>query len=144
VLLSLDGTLVVQLVNFLVFLVMLNAIFLKPVGAAIAKRRAYIDGVSRDIEQYEADIKLLRAQAEDRRATARREADVVIAHARSEGQAEAASIGADFTVRATEITAEAQAAVAHEIEHARQNEQQIVESLADTLLNRALGSALAA
>jgi len=48
-LLALDGTLVVQLINFLVFLVVLNAIFLKPVGAAIARRRAYIDGVSHDI-----------------------------------------------------------------------------------------------
>ena len=49
-LLSLDGTLVVQLINFLIFLVVLNAIFLKPVGEAIAKRRAYIDGVARDIQ----------------------------------------------------------------------------------------------
>jgi F-type H+-transporting ATPase subunit b len=144
VLLSLDGTLVVQLINFLVFLVVLNAIFLKPVGAAIAKRRAFIDGVARDIEQYEADLKLLRSQAEDRRAAARREADVLIGRARSQGQAEAASIGADFTARAAQLTAEAQAAVAHEIELARQNEQQIVDSLADTLLNRALGPAVAA
>jgi F-type H+-transporting ATPase subunit b len=144
VLLSLDGTLVVQLVNFLVFLVVLNAIFLKPVGAAIAKRRAYIDGVSRDIEQYEADVKLLRTQAEERRAAARREADAVIAQARSQGQNEAATVSADYTARAAQITEEAQAAVAQEIVQARQNEQQLVESLADTLLNRALGPAVAA
>jgi F-type H+-transporting ATPase subunit b len=143
-LLSLDGTLVVQLVNFLVFLVVLNGIFLKPVGAAIAKRRAYIDGVSSDIEQYESDVKLLRAQAEERRAAARREADAVIAQARSQGQTEAAAIGADYAARATELAAEAQATVGREIDQARANEQQIVESLADTLLNRALGSAVAA
>jgi F-type H+-transporting ATPase subunit b len=144
VLLSLDGTLVVQLINFLVFLVVLNAIFLKPVGAAIAKRRAYIDGISHDIEQYEADVKLLRAQAEDRRAAARREADAVMAQARSHGQTAAASIAADFTSRAAQLTAEAQAAVAREIEQARTNERQIVDSLADTLLDRALGPAVAA
>jgi F-type H+-transporting ATPase subunit b len=144
VLLSLDGTLVVQLINFLVFLVVLNAIFLKPVGAAIAKRRAYIDGVSRDIEQYEADVKLLRAQAEEKRAAARREADAVIAQARSQGQTEAASIGADFSARAAELTEAAQAEVAREITQARSSEQQIIENLADTLLNRALGPAVAA
>jgi F-type H+-transporting ATPase subunit b len=144
VLLSLDGTLVVQLINFLVFLVVLNAIFLKPVGAAIAKRRAYIDGVSRDIEQYESDVKLLRAQAEERRAAARREADAVTAQARSQGQAEAATVTADYTARALQITEEAEAAVAQEIVQARQNEGQIVETLADTLLNRALGPAVAA
>jgi F-type H+-transporting ATPase subunit b len=144
VLLSLDGTLVVQLINFLVFLVVLNAIFLKPVGAAIAKRRAYIDGVSRDIEQYETDVKLLRTQAEERRAAARREADAVIAQARSQGQTEAATVSADYTARALQITQEAEAAVAQEIAQARQNERQIVESLADTLLDRALGPAVAA
>ena len=32
--LSLDGTLIVQLVNFIVFLVILNEIFMEPVGAA--------------------------------------------------------------------------------------------------------------
>jgi len=144
VLLSLDGTLVVQLINFLVFLVVLNAIFLKPVGAAIAKRRAYIDGVSRDIEQYESDVKMLRMQAEERRAAARREADTVIAQARSQGQTEAATVSADHMSRALQITEEAEAAVAQEIVQARQNEQQIVESLADTLLNRALGPAVAA
>ena len=48
-LLSLDGTLVVQLVNFIIFLVILNVIFLRPVGTAIASRRAYIDKVGADI-----------------------------------------------------------------------------------------------
>ena len=143
-LLSLDGTLVVQLINFLVFLVVLNAIFLKPVGAAIAKRRAYIDGLARDIEQLEADIKTLHAQAEERRAAARREADAVFAQARSQAQVEAVTIGAQFTERAAQLIEEAHATVAREVAHARENEQQIVESLADTLLARAIGPGLAA
>ena len=39
-LLSLDGTLVVQLVNFVIFLVILNAIFLRPVGCGDRERAA--------------------------------------------------------------------------------------------------------
>jgi len=35
--LSLDGTLLVQLVNFIVVLAIINVIFFKPVGAAIAR-----------------------------------------------------------------------------------------------------------
>jgi F-type H+-transporting ATPase subunit b len=144
VLLSLDGTLVVQLINFLVFLVVLNAIFLKPVGAAIAKRRTYIDGVARDIEQFEADVKTLHAQAEERRAAARRAADAVFAQARSQAQTEAVTIGAEFSARAAQLTEEAHAAVARELAQARENEQQIVDSLADTLLARAIGPGIAA
>lgn len=143
-LLSLDGTLVVQLVNFLVFLVVLNEIFLKPVGAAIAKRRAYIDGLDHDITQLETDLKALHAQAEERRAVARREADAVIAQARSQAQTEAAAIGVAFTGEAEAIIEEAHATVAHELAQARENEQQLVAGLADTLLTRALGPGVAA
>jgi F-type H+-transporting ATPase subunit b len=138
VLLSLDGTLVVQLVNFLVFLVVLNAIFLKPVGAAIAKRRAYIDSVARDIEQFESDLRSLRSRADDRRAAARREGDATIASARAQAQTEAAAIAADYTARAAQLVEHAHATVAREMEQARAGEQQIVDSLADSLLSRAI------
>jgi len=37
--LSVDGTLVVQLINFAIFFAVLNVVFLKPVAAAIRKRR---------------------------------------------------------------------------------------------------------
>jgi F-type H+-transporting ATPase subunit b len=144
VLLSLDGTLVVQLVNFLVFLVVLNAIFLKPVGAAIVKRRAYIEGVARDIEQFEVDVKTLHAQADERRASARRDAEAVIAQARSQAQTETASLAADVAARAARLVEEAQATVARELAHARENEQQIVDSLAESLLTRAIGSGVVA
>jgi F-type H+-transporting ATPase subunit b len=143
VLLSLDGTLVVQLINFLVFLVVLNAIFLKPVGAAIAKRRAYIDGVAHDIEQFESDIKSLHTQAEERRAAARRDADAMMAQSRSRGQEEAASISAEYAARAAQLIEEAHATVAAELAQARKNEEQIVDNLADTLLTRALGAGVA-
>jgi F-type H+-transporting ATPase subunit b len=143
-LLSLDGTLVVQLINFLVFLVVLNAIFLKPVGVAIAKRRAYIDGVSRDIEQFELDVRTLRAQAEERRSGARREAENVLAQARAQAQNEAASVGAEYNARATQLSEEAHATVEREVAQAREHEQQIVQSLADSLLSQAIGPGVAA
>jgi len=142
-LLSLDGTLVVQLVNFVIFLVILNAIFLKPVGAAIAKRRAYIDGVAADIEKFEAERTTLAAQADERRAAARRAADAAIAQARAAGQAEAAEIVADHQVQANAITAEAQATVGLEIAQARLGERDVVESLAKTMLERAVGPEMA-
>ena len=142
-LLSLDGTLVVQLINFLVFLVILNAIFLKPVGAAIARRRAYIDSVARDIEQFEGDIRTLRTQAEERRSAARREGDAVLAQARAQAQTEAAEILADHQTRATGIIADAHVAVKLEIATARRTETEVVESLARTMLERAVGPEMA-
>jgi F-type H+-transporting ATPase subunit b len=142
-LLSLDGTLVVQLVNFVIFLVILNAIFLKPVGSAIAKRRAYIDGVAADIERFEGERRTLGTQAATLRADARRAAEATIAAARSKAQAEAAEILADHQTRAAGIIADAHVAVKLEIAIARRTETEVVESLARTMLERAVGPEMA-
>jgi F-type H+-transporting ATPase subunit b len=138
--LDINGTLVVQLVNFVVFLAILNVIFFKPVGAAIAKRRAYIDGLKHDIEQLQLDAKTLRGQAEERRAAARRAADEAMGRARVEAGAQADAAISVAQTRAAELVAEAQAEVGREIESARREEPRIVNALADEMLGRALGS----
>ncbi len=138
-LLSLDGTLVVQLVNFIIFLVILNAIFLKPVGSAIAARRAYIDQVGADIAQFEYDLKALRVQADEKRAVARRQADATVAEARAEAQAEAAAIVADHLEQAAAIIAEGQATANLEIAQARTSSAAAIEALAHEMLERAVG-----
>ena len=61
--LSLDGTLIVQLVNFAIFFALLNLVFLRPVGRAIAKRRAYINSLASDYERYQEEARSLRAEA---------------------------------------------------------------------------------
>jgi F-type H+-transporting ATPase subunit b len=138
--LSIDGTLVVQLVNFIVFLAILNVIFFKPVGAAIARRRAYIDGLKHDIEQLQSDTKALRGQAEQHRIAARREAEEALAKARAEAGKETDAIVGAAQARATDITHDAQAEVAREVAAARQDEPRIVEALAREMLDRALGT----
>jgi F-type H+-transporting ATPase subunit b len=143
-LLSLDGTLIVQLVNFIVFLLILNVIFLKPVGKAIAERRAYINGVSADIEQFEIDLKGLRGQAQEQRAAARREADAMIAQERAQAQSESAKIVAEQQTRASQTIVNAHDAVRGEVMAARAGETALVESLAKEMLERAVGPELAA
>ena len=139
-LLSLDGTLVVQLVNFIIFLVILNVIFLKPVGSAIAARRAYIDKVGADIAQFEYDLKALRVQADERRAAARRKADATVAAARAQAQSEAAPIVADHEAQAGAIIAEAQATAGLELAQARSSGGPVIEALAREMLERAVGT----
>jgi F-type H+-transporting ATPase subunit b len=140
VFLSIDGTLLVQVVNFVLFIVLLNIVFLRPVGRAIAQRRAYIDGLSRDIESGEAEVRSARGTAEEHRAAARREADAAIAKARVTAQNEAGQVTGDYQSRAMGIVEEAHRQVGGEIEAARANEAQIVDGLAQTMLERAIGS----
>lgn len=137
--LTINGTLLVQLVNFVVFLAILNAIFFKPVGAAIARRRAYIDGLKHDIEQLQGDVRSLRGQAEQRRIAARREADEAIHAARAETAKQTDALIIAAQERASEIARAAHAEVAKEIAAARGDEPRIVRSLADEMVGRALG-----
>jgi F-type H+-transporting ATPase subunit b len=137
--LDINGTLVVQLVNFVVFLAILNVIFFKPVGAAIAKRRAYIDGLKHDVEQLQLDAKALRGQADERRIAARRAADEAMARARVDAGAQADTVISVAQTRAAQLVAEAQAEVVREVESARREEPRVVNALADELLVRALG-----
>ena len=138
--LSIDGTLLVQVVNFILFIVLLNVVFLRPVGRAIAQRRAYIDGLARDIESAEAEVRTARGQAEEHRAAARREADAAIAKARTAAQNEAGEVTLGYQHKAQTIVEDAHRQVGGEVEAARANETQIVDGLARTMLERALGT----
>lgn len=138
--LSIDGTLIVQVVNFIAFIILLNIVFLRPVGAAIAKRRAYIDGLARDIEQEQIQVRALHGQAEERRAAARREAEAEIAKARAAAQNAAGELLLKYQEQATDLVEHAHRSVEAEVGAARAKEPQIVESLAQTLLERAIGT----
>ncbi len=134
------GTLLIQIVDFVVFLAIMNVVFFRPVGAAIAKRRAYIDGLSRDFESLQDDAKGLRGQAEERRAAARRRADEILTAARAAAGNEAETIVSEATGRAQEIVETAQRQVADEIAQARSQEPALVAALAGELVARAFGT----
>jgi F-type H+-transporting ATPase subunit b len=137
--LNLNGTLLVQIVNFIVFLAVMNVIFFGPVGRAIARRRAYIDGLANDIAQIQHDEKTLRGQAEEHRAAARREIDEAVARERVEIAREADAILTQAQGEAAQITAKAQLEVAREVETARADESRIIDALAGEMLERAVG-----
>jgi len=137
--LQLDGTFWVQLINFALFFAILNVVFLRPVGEAIRKRRAYIDSLQSDQERYAREIKALRADADAKRAEARREAAEYFSASRAEANAEASALAAEHASKAADITGKARATIASEMEQANRKEPQLVETLARTLLERAVG-----
>ncbi len=139
--LSLDGTFWVQLVNFAIFFALLNALFLRPVGRAIRKRREYIDGVVSDYAKYQGDAKALRERAERIRAEARREAEQKIAKIRADASNETAEMASHFSAQVQSIVAEAQRNANAELDRARANEDRLVKQLADAMVERTLGVA---
>jgi F-type H+-transporting ATPase subunit b len=139
--LSLDGTAVIQLINFVIFFAILNVVFLRPVGAALKRRREYIDSVQSDLDRYQHQSSVLRAQAESERLAARREAEEKVVRARSEADAEAGRLTADFERAAEEIAGNARDTVEAELTQARLRETELAGVLAQSLLDRAIGVA---
>jgi len=139
--LSLDGTLVVQLINFAIFFALLNVVFLRPVSRAIVKRRAYIDGLVADYDRYQEEARKLREEAEAVRSAARRKAEHGIAAARAEASNEAAEISRRYAQETKSTVEAAQSIVAAELEKARVGEGEVVRRLANVMLDRVVPEA---
>ncbi|MGB8264997.1 MAG: ATP synthase F0 subunit B [Candidatus Velthaea sp.] len=138
--LELGGTVVVQIVNFVVFLAIMNVVFFRPVGAAIAKRRAYIEGIGHDIESLQGDAKALRGQADERRAAARRRVDELLTAARISASNEAETIVSEAAQKAQGLIDGAHRQVAEELEKARSQEAALVAALSNDMVARAFGT----
>jgi F0F1-type ATP synthase membrane subunit b/b' len=138
--LELDGTFWVQLINFGIFYLILRVVFLDPVGRAVRSRREYIDGVQHAFDAYTREAKELRAEADAKRAAARRAAEERFALARSAANDEAQKIGAEFAGRASGIADEARRTVDAEVAVARTREPELAKALGQTLLDRAVGA----
>lgn len=132
------GTILVQFLNFVIFFAILNVVFIRPVSKAIVKRREYINSVTNDYDRYQAEARELRTQAESIRATARREAEQLLAQERAKASNEAGAISAQANAKAAEIMAQAERTVAAELQAARANEPQTVRDLANLMVERAL------
>jgi len=136
--LALDGTFLVQLVNFAVFFALLSVVFMRPVGAAIRKRREYINSLTSDYEKYQAQGKALREQAEAIRAAARRDAEGIMTKARAEASNAASELAVSYGSQVQSTIEQADATVAQELDQARVNERDTVQQLANLILERTL------
>jgi F0F1-type ATP synthase membrane subunit b/b' len=131
----------VQLINFAIFFAILNVIFLRPVSAAIRRRREYINSLVSDYDEYQAQAKSLREQAEGVRASARLDAEQRLAAARAAGSNEAAEAATRYSQRAASIAGEAQQTARRELDEARAGESAAARSVADFMLDRVIPEA---
>ncbi len=138
--LSLDGTFWIQLLNFAIFFAILNVVFLRPVGDAIKKRRAHIEGVQADYERYTRQVTGSRAEADAKRAAARREAEELVAKAKAAAESEGAAHTAVEAEKAQVAIDAARSTVAGELRAAKGREAELSQALARTLLERAIGT----
>lgn len=101
-------TMIFQLINLLILMVLFKKYLFKPVLAVLEKRREEIEGHYDEAQKAETAAKTMKAEYESRMAGAREEADRVIKTATDSANAMSASIVEDARAQADQLKRRAQ------------------------------------
>ncbi len=101
-------TLIFQILNLLLLMVLFKKYLFKPVTEILEKRQAEIEGHYQEAQQAETDAKAMKADYESKMAGARQEADRVIKTATESANAMSASIVEDARTQADQLKRRAQ------------------------------------
>ena len=139
---ELDGTLVLQFVNFMILLVVLNALLFKPLRAALQARKETIEGSKAKVqdidEQVQAQIARYEAQLQDARQQGGQERSAL----RKTGQEEEVRILGEANRSAAERLQTITAQIQEEANSARQSLRGDTEALAKEIAGKVLGRAV--
>jgi len=142
-LISINETLIIQLISFLVFLFIIKRVMFKPLRQAMNDRSRFIEGIKQDITAAEKELKTITHEAKTREFeliseahqakkdvedTASMEADVILTSARAE---------------AFDMTREAEAEVNMMVQKAKDHLGQEAEMLTVAIMEKVLKRRLA-
>jgi len=136
-LLSIDGTFLLQIANFIVFWLLLNAFFIGPTRRAIEQRQRYVAGLYGDADAFAAQAAALQAQADTILNEARRRTEEAMRSAAARASTEAHEIERNAANEAAAQVQLAHATVATERSQALQRQQDFVHELARSMVQRA-------
>lgn len=143
-LISINETLIVQLVSFLIFLFILNRVMIRPLRKVSEERQDYIGSIETDISDAEKEFDRIRAQITDKERRARREAFTLQEEIEAAGTRSAVEIFDNTKAEITKLKDEAQQELDGKLTAARQSIQSEAEALSisimEKLLNRRLSS----
>jgi F-type H+-transporting ATPase subunit b len=137
-LLSIDGTFIAQILNFLVFWVLLNFVFIAPTRRAIEERMRVIAGHQREAVALRERAAALKAEADALFDAARRRTDEIMREAATKATTEIHDIERKAAEEAAASIALAHAAVASERARATEKQGPLVQDLARAMVNRAI------
>jgi F-type H+-transporting ATPase subunit b len=138
-LLSIDGTFLFQILNFIAFWVLLNYLFIAPTRRAIEERQAFVKRLYREGDEMAAKAASLQLQVDTILAEARRRTDEAMRVAAGQASDEAHRIERKASEEAAATVQVAHATVAAERTQALEKQQGFVSELAQAMVSRATG-----
>ena len=140
---SINATLVVQVIQFLILVFILNRLMFRPILKLIKERSEYIEKTRNEIKNIEVDTARVRDEYLLREADARKEANRERNRIRHAGIANAEEFLNDSRKEVTSIKAEADDEAEEQVSKARPLLQDEAEVLAQVIIERVIGRRVA-
>ncbi len=137
-LISINETLIVQVISFLIFLYLINRIMFRPLQNVIADRDIYIERVKRDIDQAQKQIKTMNSQIREQEAEVKKEAFDLKEQQEKIGNQQAKEIFAAVRQEIADTSTKVQKDIDIKISEARQSLQKESEVLAKSIIEKIL------
>lgn len=142
-LITINETMVVQLISFLIFLFIMNRLMFRPLRGVMAERDEYIQTVQSDIVRAEEKFKVLCLQLKDKESEIKGDALALKEKSTESGHLEADTILAGTREEIETLAAAAEKDIAEQLSKARTSIKTESEILATTLIERILDRRLA-
>ena len=137
-LISINETLIVQDVGFLIFLFLIDRIMFRPLRNVMADREIYIERVKLDIDQARNKIDTMTSQIEEQEAEVKKEAFELKAQREEIGNQQAKEIFAAVRQEIADTGAKVQKEIDSKIAEARKSLQKESETLAISIIEKIL------
>jgi len=137
-LISINETLILQVISFLIFLFIINRIMFRPMRRVMDERKSYIDSIQQDIVNAQSELETLTDQIQAQEINVRTQAFKQKEQLEAAGKQQAADIIATTREEINASKTQAQKAVNDQIETARKHVQKEAEGLAKKIIAQVL------
>jgi F-type H+-transporting ATPase subunit b len=143
-LITINETMIIQLISFLIFLFIINRVMFRPLRKVMAERNEHIEKIKADTSEAQNRFESIDSQIKDQEAEARQAAFQLKTQLEDQGNLEASGILTKAREEIAEANEAAQKEVSTMVAMARQDIQRQSEVLAtniiETILERKLNS----
>ena len=137
-LISINETLIFQIISFLIFLFIINRIMFRPLQNIIAERNAHIEKIKTDIIKAQKRFDNITDEINDQEAAVKKEANEIKATIEEAGNKQAAEIFETVRVEIAEANQKAKDDIEAKLSVARKTIQNESETLAMSIIERIL------
>ena len=139
---TIDITLVIQMVNMVVLMFLLNGVLYKPVKNILRERSEKLQGMQGDVAKFEKNARLRQEEVDAKMAKASGKAKAALDAARAEAQAAGDEKLASIKAEADAFKDKQLAEINEQIGEARSGLQANLDSFASDMASKILGRAL--